>query len=588
MGDNIELRESSGTSDVNQSTGMMYQLLHDSPIEPQRKGVLRLTVDIPVPPSSQQAVQARPPARWRTPEFIFYGLAFIVVVPIMVWKTVELSKASHPNYQVYSNKLSEGWIPGRKIDNSDAQYRTFRNSIGLLTLIAGVFFLFKSAYWLLRGQPSSPTSSRLHRIPFLVLFSIIFLAGLHGSNVLKIILIFYINYLIAKGLGTSKLSPPLTWLFNLCVLFATDRYNGFPYGSLHPSLEFMDGFLGAYPRWHIPFNISMLRLLSFNMDYYWACRKAGSSEVVNEPVITHKQRTTKSHDLETYNFKNFCAYAMYPPLFLAGPIITFNDFMWQHRMYDFVPTRSTAGKYALRFVACLLTMEIIQHYIYVVAIKDRRAWAGDSPFELGLIGLWNLIIVWLKLLLPWRFFRLWALADGIDPPENMVRCVLNSYSTFGFWRAWHRSFNLWIVRYIYIPLGGSKNLLVVMALVFSFVALWHDLTFRLLAWGWLITLFLIPEVAARYFVPATRYGTRWWYRHVAAVGAVGNELMMFTANLVGFVMGVEGISYLYKEVFGTLAGIRFFVLACAGIFIAVQIMFEYREEEMRNGIFRKY
>ena len=136
-------------------------------------------------------------------------------------------------------------------------------------------------------------------------------------------------------------------------------------------------------------------------------------------------------------------------------------------MYDFVPTRSTAGKYALRFVACLLTMEIIQHYIYVVAIKDRRAWAGDSPFELGLIGLWNLIIVWLKvrqvfltaceclslflklffqLLLPWRFFRLWALADGIDPPENMVRCVLNSYSTFGFWRAWHRSFNLWIVR----------------------------------------------------------------------------------------------------------------------------------------------
>ncbi len=110
-------------------------------------------------------------------------------------------------------------------------------------------------------------------------------------------------------------------------------------------------------------------------------------------------------------------------------------------------------------------MEIIQHYIYVVAIKDRKAWIGDSPFELSMIALWNLVIVWLKvrsvllsvfncftfdffvkLLLPWRFFRLWALADGIDPPENMVRCVLNNYSTFGFWRAWHSSFNLWIVR----------------------------------------------------------------------------------------------------------------------------------------------
>lgn len=31
---------------------------------------------------------------------------------------------------------------------------------------------------------------------------------------------------------------------------------------------------GAYPRWNISFNITMLRLLSFNMDYYWACTSA--------------------------------------------------------------------------------------------------------------------------------------------------------------------------------------------------------------------------------------------------------------------------------------------------------------------------
>ena len=27
----------------------------------------------------------------------------------------------------------------------------------------------------------------------------------------------------------------------------------------------------------------------------------------------------------------------------------------------------------------------------------------------------------------WRFFRLCALAEGIDPPENMTRCVCNNY-----------------------------------------------------------------------------------------------------------------------------------------------------------------
>lgn len=109
-----------------------------------------------------------------------------------------------------------------------------------------------------------------------------------------------------------------------------------------------------------------------------------------------------------------------------------------------------------------------------------------------------------QLLVPWRFFRLWALLGGVDPPENMVRCMANNYSTLGFWRAWHRSYNLWITRYIYIPLGGTRNRGYTVVLVFTFVALWHDLSFRLLAWGWLVSLFIMPEIAARYLVPASK------------------------------------------------------------------------------------
>ena len=41
-------------------------------------------------------------------------------------------------------------------------------------------------------------------------------------------------------------------------------------------------------------------------------------------------------------------------------------------------------------------MEFILHFMYVVAIKDARAWDGDTPFELSMIGFWNLIVVWLK------------------------------------------------------------------------------------------------------------------------------------------------------------------------------------------------
>lgn len=52
--------------------------------------------------------------------------------------------------------------------------------------------------------------------------------------------------------------------------------------------------------------------------------------------------------------------------------------------------------YAIRFLVCLLTMEFILHYMYMVAIKDTKAWDGFSAAELSMTGFWNLIIVWLK------------------------------------------------------------------------------------------------------------------------------------------------------------------------------------------------
>ena len=62
-------------------------------------------------------------------------------------------------------------------------------------------------------------------------------------------------------------------------------------------------------------------------------------------------------------------------------------------------------------------------------------------------------------------------------------------------------------RYIYIPLGGTKNVVISTVLIFTFVALWHDLWFRLLAWGWLVCLFIAPELTAKYFLPASKVRT---------------------------------------------------------------------------------
>ena len=59
-------------------------------------------------------------------------------------------------------------------------------------------------------------------------------------------------------------------------------------------------------------------------------------------------------------------------------------------------TWRTVLGYLGRFVACIMTLEMILHFMYVVAIKDRRAWVGYSAAELCMVGFWNLIVVWLK------------------------------------------------------------------------------------------------------------------------------------------------------------------------------------------------
>ncbi|KAF8650593.1 hypothetical protein AX16_005178 [Volvariella volvacea WC 439] len=567
----------------NQNTELpSYHPLDSEPARTKTKmGLVGLTVDIPSSSRTQKSEGKRPPPRWRTLEFKIYYVIALVVIPLMAWIPITLSSTEHPNYPLYATRLSEGWLFGRMVDNSDAQYRSFRNNIPALALLILLHQFTKFMF----TRATNASGNALSLIPFNLAFSILMLLGLHGTSIIKILLILTTNYVIGKACRGHMLGPILTWIFNAAVLFANDIFDGYRFGALMPALESLDSWQGIYPRWNLSFNITMLRLVSFNMDFYWACKAHGARDV-NDRILTDKQRQAVWHPPEFYSYINYVSYAIYAPLYIAGPIMTFNDYIWQNRQPAGITRSSTFG-YLIRFLVSLLTMEFILHFMYVVAIKDSKAWAGDTPAEISMIGFWNLIIVWLKLLIPWRFFRLWALTDGIDPPENMVRCMANNYSTLGFWRSWHRSYNLWIIRYIYVPLGGTHNVFLNSLLVFTFVALWHDLTFRLLAWGWLVTLFILPELLARYTLPSTKYGGESWYRHVCAIGAVFNILMMMAANLVGFVVGTDGLQFFLDRLFGTTEGLQFLVGAICCLFVGVQLMFEYREEEMRQGIFRR-
>ena len=571
-------------------------------------------------------INKSPKPLWNTTEFKFYYVAFIIVVPWMIKTAMDASNETNvTNYYKFEPLLSQGWLFGRKVDNSDSQYRFFRDNLFLL-------FELMSAHLVIKRVVLYLTKMSVLRFDFV--FGLIFLFAAHGVNSLRILIHMCVMFALVHIFKKNRTSATvITWIYGLSSLFLNDKYRSVPFASFCSFLAPLDtSFKGIIPRWDVFFNFTLLRILSYNLDYLErlnnqlqfrtthdesaddyeeftrmrdidnddnndndiqinrpTIKKSGSvsklqtiDESGKAEVLNERARLTAPHHIQEYSFMNFIAYVTYTPLFIAGPIITFNDYIYQsqHRLPSITLERIAIYSSVLAFT--ILVMEFILHFTYVVAVSKAKAWEGDTPFQISMIGLFNLNIIWLKLLIPWRFFRLWAMLDGIDTPENMIRLVDNNYSALAFWRGWHRSFNKWVVRYIYIPLGGSRNRILTSLAVFSFVAVWHDIELRLLLWGWLIVVFLLPEIfLTQYF---QMYRTKWWYRHVCALGGTINIYMMMIANLFGFCLGSDGTKMLLRDMFMTSSGFRFLVTSTVCLFIAVQIMFEIREDEKRHGI----
>lgn len=123
-------------------------------------------------------------------------------------------------------------------------------------------------------------------------FALVFITALHSFSALKVMLILFTNYSIATKLPKSYI-PATTWIFNIGTLFANELAQGYKFAALASLVStesaigasnwgtWMDEHGGLMPRWEVLFNITVLRLISFNLDYYWSLgRRAGSPEEV--------------------------------------------------------------------------------------------------------------------------------------------------------------------------------------------------------------------------------------------------------------------------------------------------------------------
>ena len=104
-----------------------------------------------------------------------------------------------------------------------------------------------------------------------------------------------------------------------------------------------------------------------------------------------------------------------------------------------------------------------------------------------------------------------------------------------------------------MPLGGTSYRSLNVWVVFGFVAVWHDVEPKLLAWGGMNALFMSVEAAivpwaARTQTPLVRMlreGPFW--RHACAASGTSYILVLMVVNLTGYGVGIEvGVGFILR------------------------------------------
>lgn len=216
------------------------------------------------PNNPKQASNRTSNPKWLSFEFIIYYLILSFALYKAISSGLKVSSPyGNPNFDKVQRYLSKGWL-SEYVDNSDTQFSSFRANIPKLTMLMAIFCFCSLVL------KSHMKESYLYVLGFTLLLF------LHGLNSIFIVLLMTVNYMI-NIIGNKyhlKLIPILTWSWALFSLLGSEwlfhkiTFKTISFGYL----SYLDNviFKGGYHRWWVIYNISVLRMISFNMDYYYS------------------------------------------------------------------------------------------------------------------------------------------------------------------------------------------------------------------------------------------------------------------------------------------------------------------------------
>ncbi|XP_012685276.2 protein-cysteine N-palmitoyltransferase HHAT [Clupea harengus] len=221
-----------------------------------------------------------------------------------------------------------------------------------------------------------------------------------------------------------------------------------------------------------------LRCISFSLEFCWSASSQQQPQCCPQQAGGPQQvRGLRPFLSQLYRLSAYC---FYHPVFYNGPIIIYRDFSQQmHR-----PPAGVCGmsawcvlKSALRVCVWWSVTEALIHCMHMHSIQSNETYLEIlPPWALGGLALALVLFFYVKYLVLFGVPSLLVRLDGLEPPR-LPRCVSIMYSFTGMWRHFDVGLYRWLIRYIYVPLGGSHSgvfrKVLSTALAFGFVCFWH-------------------------------------------------------------------------------------------------------------------
>lgn len=455
-----------------------------------------------------------------------------------------------------------------RVDGADRQWRGFRSALGLLIVVS---ISVSGALSLIRWKILAGLRDEIRWVLILrLVVGAVIVIVYHGYHSLIVFAIAFMGYLVSSlSQHDQSRQVMYTWVFAVVVMLFKESYRLRDRCPLLVPLFDSHRYGGLY-EWQYPANFLVLRMVSFSLDRCWATHgRSSEEESQSRTALTAEEAESACLDMQDYGLLQYLSYALYSPLYIAGPVCSFNAYM----AYSHKPQlQERVVAYAVRWVVCCLLMEYLTSQFYFFAVISAHMTHLLNPSEVAVLCYVTLKLMWLKFLIIWRAFRLWALFDGVNCPENMLKCMSNNHSLEQFWRGWHSSFNRWIVRYLYRPLGGRAHNALNATIVFLFVSVWHDIEPKLLAWGLLNAAFYAIEVNAKRCysaLQAQRAIPSAVHHFVTVTAGALYIIVLIGVNLVGYSVGIDGASTILRRFYSSDGGR---VLCCSFYFLCIGVI----------------